>query len=80
MEKQSDQRQNSFPPQQQKEQPGMEFKMNPEPECMPFYKGIGKFKDQVVLISCGDSGISRAISLAFAKELLRGLLVVKNRT
>lgn len=57
-----------FPPQEQKEQPGLEHKMDPEPQFMPFYKGVGKFKDQVVLISGGDSGIGRAVSLAFANE------------
>lgn len=57
-----------FPPQEQKHQPGMEYKMDPEPEFIPFYKGVEKFKDQVVLISGGDSGIGRAVSLAFANE------------
>lgn len=67
-----------FPPQEQQEQPGMEHKMSPEPECMPFYKGVNKFKDQVVLISGGDSGIGRAVSLAFANEGAHIAIIYKN--
>jgi len=55
-------------PQKQERQPGHEFKMNPEPSFEPFYEGVGKFHDQVVLISGGDSGIGKATSLAFANE------------
>lgn len=58
----------SIQPQEQDKQPGEEYKMNPEPEYMPFYKGVGKFKDKVVLISGGDSGIGRATAVAFANE------------
>lgn len=55
-------------PQTQERQPGREYKMNPEPEFEPFYEGVGKFRDQVILISGGDSGIGKAVSLAFANE------------
>lgn len=55
-------------PQQQNNQPGQEFEVNPVPDYMPFYPGVGKFKDKVVLISGGDSGIGRAVALAFANE------------
>lgn len=55
-------------PQTQEHQPGKEHKMSPKPNFMPFYEGVHKFLDQVVLISGGDSGIGRAVSLAFANE------------
>jgi NAD(P)-dependent dehydrogenase (short-subunit alcohol dehydrogenase family) len=55
-------------PQEQKRQPGIEEEMAPEPDYMPFYKGVEKFKGQVVMITGGDSGIGRATALAFANE------------
>jgi NAD(P)-dependent dehydrogenase (short-subunit alcohol dehydrogenase family) len=58
----------NFPPQHHNNQPGHEFEMDPPPQYMPFYPGVNKFKNQVMLISGGDSGIGRAISLAFANE------------
>lgn len=67
-QKQNKESKTAFPPQHQNQQPGLEHKMEPEPEFMPFYKGVNKFKDQVVLISGGDSGIGRAVSVAFANE------------
>lgn len=68
VQKQQTEQKNPFPPQHQEEQPGKEYKMVPEPQFHPFYPGVDKFKDQVVLISGGDSGIGRAVSLAFANE------------
>lgn len=59
----------SFPAETQDVQPGLEYKMNPLPifEC-PDYVPSGKLKDKVAIISGGDSGIGRAISILFAKE------------
>ena len=54
--------------QTQSHQPGDEYKMNPAPEFQPLYEGVGKFIDQTVLISGGDSGIGRAVAVSFANE------------
>lgn len=59
----------NFPPQHQMLQPGMESIMKPRPIFdNPKYKGSGKLKNKRVLITGGDSGIGRAVSVAFAKE------------
>lgn len=59
----------TFPAQHQPVQPGMEFEINPLPIFEnPNYTPSGKLKDKVVIISGGDSGIGRAVSVLFAKE------------
>lgn len=59
----------TFPAQHQDIQPGLEYKMTPQPIFEdPNYKPSGKLQDKVVVISGGDSGIGRAISVLFAKE------------
>ncbi|MBE5960889.1 MAG: SDR family oxidoreductase [Lachnospiraceae bacterium] len=59
----------SFPPQHQDVQPGIECEMVPRPIYDdPCYIGCGKLKNKVALITGGDSGIGRAVAVAYAKE------------
>lgn len=61
--------QTSFPPQHQPKQPGIEGLMNPKPIIEDKkYKGSGKLKHKVAIITGGDSGIGAATAIAFAKE------------
>ena len=57
------------PEQMQDMQPGMEYLMTPLPIFdNPNYKGSGKLKDKVAIITGGDSGLGRACSITYVKE------------
>jgi NAD(P)-dependent dehydrogenase (short-subunit alcohol dehydrogenase family) len=65
----------SQPAQQQARQPGIETSMRPAPEYMPFYPGSGRLAGKVAIITGGDSGIGRAVSVLYAREGARIVVV-----
>jgi NAD(P)-dependent dehydrogenase (short-subunit alcohol dehydrogenase family) len=56
-------------PSQQQDPPGLESEMDPKPDYgEESYKGSGKLEGKAAVITGGDSGIGRAVALAFARE------------
>ncbi|MDF2923362.1 MAG: YhxC [Paenibacillaceae bacterium] len=59
----------TFPPQHQNRQPGIESAMNPRPVFEDArYQAAGKLLGKAALITGGDSGIGRAVAVTYAKE------------
>lgn len=59
----------TLPPQEQVLQPGRQTEMTPPPRSgEDRYLAAGKLKDKCAIITGGDSGIGRAVAIAFAKE------------
>ena len=70
----------TLPPQHQDKQPGSENLMNPKPiyKLEGYNFPAGKLKDKVAIITGGDSGIGRAVSLAYAKEGAKVVILYLN--
>jgi NAD(P)-dependent dehydrogenase (short-subunit alcohol dehydrogenase family) len=59
-----------YPEQDQRDRhPGFEAEMQPEPDYgYETYRGYGRLEGKAAVITGGDSGIGRAVALAFARE------------
>ncbi|MBV7493921.1 SDR family oxidoreductase [Pseudomonas sp. PDM24] len=56
-------------PKQSQPVPGAQTKMDPYPDCgEQSYKGSGRLEGKIALITGADSGIGRAVAIAFARE------------
>ncbi|MET9023562.1 SDR family oxidoreductase [Actinopolymorpha sp. NPDC004070] len=56
-------------PGQTQEHPGLDSEMEPKPDYgYDTYRGLGRLEGKKALITGGDSGIGRAVALAFARE------------
>ncbi|WP_341675910.1 SDR family oxidoreductase [Niveibacterium sp. SC-1] len=59
----------TFPPQHQGTQPGRQGEMHPQPRAdAADYRGSGKLRGKLAIVTGGDSGIGRSVAISFAKE------------
>lgn len=65
------------PPQHQNP-PGLQSEMIPQPVTEKDLPGCGKLENKIAIITGGDSGIGRAIAVAFAKEGSHVVVVYNN--
>ncbi len=56
-------------PAQQQTPPGLTAKLDPQPDHgEETYRGSGRLRDKAVVLTGGDSGIGRAVAIAYARE------------
>lgn len=66
-------------PNQQQDRPGLESRMNPRPDHgEATYRGSGKLEGRAAIITGGDSGIGKAVAIAYAREGADVLIVYLN--
>ncbi|MGZ5376601.1 MAG: SDR family oxidoreductase [Mycobacterium sp.] len=66
-------------PEQQQEVPGIQSAMNPVPDCgEKSYRGSGRLTGKRAVITGGDSGIGRAVAIAYAREGVDVLIAYLN--
>jgi NAD(P)-dependent dehydrogenase (short-subunit alcohol dehydrogenase family) len=59
----------TFPPQHQNQQPGVESQMTPRPQSEDStYRAAGKLIGKTAVITGGDSGIGKAVAITYAQE------------
>ncbi|XRL86071.1 SDR family oxidoreductase [Bacillus subtilis] len=73
----ANQKKKTLPPQHQNQQPGFEYLMNPRP-VFDKPKKAKKLEGKTAIITGGDSGIGRAVSVLFAKEGANVVIVYLN--